>query len=140
VLITLVLISEVTMACIASHMLSRCAQMKLHLMVALEAQKTGQTYKLMPDSIVVLEMIAKTPLVLESAEAEVTEDIVIERVVDMILQSVSVLEYALAQVTVVLMLGRLLDMTEKQGLGGKLDLTHAAPVLVRTVKSLRPVA
>ena len=94
----------------------------------------------MPDSIVVLEMIAKTPLVLESAEAEVAEDIVIERVVDMILQSVSVLEYALAQVTVVLMLGRLLDMTEKQGLGGKLDLTHAAPVLVRIVKGLRPVA
>ena len=39
----------------------------------------------MPDSIIVLKMIAKTPLVLERTKAEVAEDIVIKRIVDMIL-------------------------------------------------------
>lgn len=84
-LVTLVLIPEVAMTRVASHMLSRRAQMKLHLMVAFEPHETRQACKLMPDSIVVLEMIAKTPLVLERAEAEVAEDIVIKRIVDMIL-------------------------------------------------------
>jgi hypothetical protein len=84
-LVTLVLIPEVAVTRVTSHMLSRRAQMKLHLVVAFEPHEARQACKLMPDSIVVLEMIAKTPLVLERTEAEVAEDIVIKRVVDMIL-------------------------------------------------------
>jgi hypothetical protein len=59
--------------------------MKLQLLTALEAHQARETSELMPDSIVVLEVVAKTPLVLERTEAEIAEYIVIKTVVDMIL-------------------------------------------------------
>lgn len=56
----------------------------------------------MVNMVVVLEMILQTPLVFESAEAQVAEGVVALGVVDVVLEAIAVFENADAEVAIVL--------------------------------------
>jgi hypothetical protein len=75
--------------------------MPVQLDLTMKAQQTRQTYEPMINMVVVLEVILQAPLVLESAETQVAEDVVALGVVDMIFETVPVLEDANAQIAVV---------------------------------------
>ena len=102
---------------------------KLHL--AVEAEQTGQAREPMIDMVVVLEVVLEAPLVLESAEAQIAEDVVTAGVVDVVLKSVAILEDANAEVAVVgvVPVWSLLHMALQCNLSRKLEVAYAAPVL-----------
>lgn len=95
-LIALILVTKAAPARLAPCMLLGRLQMAVQLCTRLKSCKACQTDKFVSDTVVVLEMILETPLVLERRKTQVAVRLVTERVVDMILQAVSVFEYALA--------------------------------------------
>ena len=107
--------------------------MPIKLRLAVEAEQTGQARESMIDMVVVLEMVLETPLVLESAEAQIAEDAVTAGVVDVVLKSVTILEDANAEVAVVgvVPVWSLLHMALQCNLSRELEVAYAAPVLTR---------
>jgi hypothetical protein len=87
----------------------------------------------MPDMIVVLKVVLETPLIFESAETKVAEDVMTERVVDMVFETISIFEDARTKVAVVLMVFRLFHVALECNLGVELLVAHATPVLMWVV-------
>jgi hypothetical protein len=104
-----------------------------HILVTLEPQQACQTRELMPDMIVVLKVVLETPLIFESAETKVAEDVMTQRVVDMVFKTVSIFEDARTKVAVVLMVLRLFHVALECNLGVELLVAHTTPVLMRVV-------
>jgi hypothetical protein len=87
----------------------------------------------MPDMIVVLKVVLETPLIFESAETKVAEDVMTQRVVDMVFETISIFEDARTKVAVVLMVLRLFHVALECNLGVELLAAHATPVLMRVI-------
>lgn len=111
--VPLILVQEAAMASVTPYMLGSSPQVLFHIATILESHKTGETSKLVADGVVVLEMIAQTPLVFECAQAEIAKDIMVGGMIYVILEPVPILEDALAKVAIVLMVGRLLHVAQK---------------------------
>ena len=94
VFIALILSTEVAMTSVTSHVFFSFSQMYFHLITTLKSHETSQAYKLVSDRVIVLKMIAQAPPVLERAQAEIAEDVMIHGIVDMILQPIPVFEDA----------------------------------------------
>jgi hypothetical protein len=77
-------------------MLLRRLEVSLELGIRTEAEQAGETCELVADSVIVLEVVLETPLIIESAQAQVAVHVVAERVLQMVLEAVAVFEYALA--------------------------------------------
>jgi hypothetical protein len=77
-------------------MLLRRLEVSLELRIHTEAEQAGETCELVADSVIVLEVVLETPLIIESAQAQVAVHVVAERVLQMVLEAVAVFEYALA--------------------------------------------
>jgi hypothetical protein len=131
VLVALLLRPEGTLACHAPSVLLRRPQVPIQLHLAIEAEQTSQAREPMIDMVVVLEMVLEAPLVLESAEAQIAEDVVTAGVVDVVLESVAILEDANAEVAVVdvVSIGSLLHMALQCNLSRELEVAYTAPVL-----------
>jgi hypothetical protein len=71
-------------------------EVSLELCIRTEAEQTGETCKLMAYSVIVLEVVLETPIIIECAQAQVAIHVVAERVLQMILEAVAVFEDALA--------------------------------------------
>lgn len=69
--------------------------MFLQFSLASKSEKARQAGKLVPDSIVVFEVVLEAPLIIEGAQAQVAEHVVAGSVVDMVLKSVAVLKHTL---------------------------------------------
>jgi hypothetical protein len=108
--------------------------MPLELNTGVEANEACQAHELMPNAVVVFEMVLQAPLVLEGAEAEVAIHLVVPRVVDMVLQSVPIFENALAEVAVVLVVERLFDVLKERWLVWKFQRADTTPVLMWIIR------
>jgi hypothetical protein len=131
VLVALLLRPEGTLARHAPSVLLRPLQVHIQLHLAVEAEQTSQAREPMIDMVVVFEVVLEAPLVLESAEAQIAEDVVTAGVVDVVLEPVAILEDADTEVAVVdvVSVWSLLHMALQCNLSRELEFAYAAPVL-----------
>jgi hypothetical protein len=66
----------------------------------------------MSDAVVVLEVVLKTPIILESRETKVAIDLMVVRMIDVVLKPIPVHKDALAEIAVVFVPRVLLDVIE----------------------------
>lgn len=128
--IAFVLIVKAALACSAPRMLRSGLKMSFQLNASLEAEQASETHPLMADTVVILKVVLKSPVILESGEAEVAVNFMIRCIVDMVLESIAVYKDPLAEVAVVFVSDALLDVTEQCSLVGELVRADTTPVLV----------
>jgi hypothetical protein len=75
--IALILVAEAALACCAPCVLQSGLEMAFHLVAGSEAKQTGETHELMSDTVVVLEVVLETPIILECRKTEVAVDIMV---------------------------------------------------------------
>jgi hypothetical protein len=75
--IALILVTEAALACCAPCVLQSGLEMALHLIAGSEAKQTGETHELMSNTVVVLEVVLETPIILEGRKTEVAVGIMV---------------------------------------------------------------